>query len=94
MYQKIRSNRRRRWLYSVGIWASGTGSKDEEEMQKLFLENERNEKIGTVNFRHLRHIMSGKDIQDFTEERPFLFSLIGMKAHFKYKFQTSRPLET
>lgn len=36
--------------------------KKKKEMQKLFLENERNEKSGTVNLRRLRHIMSGKDI--------------------------------
>ena len=62
--------------------------KKKKDMQKMFLENERNEKqieqlISDTFISQRNDIMSGKDIQALTEEWPLLFSLVGMKAHFK-----------
>ena len=57
-------------------------------MQKMFMENERNEKqieqlISDTFMSQRNYIMSGKDIRALTEDWPLLFSLVGMKAHFK-----------
>lgn len=62
--------------------------KKKKDMQKMFMENERNEKqieqlISDTFISQRNDIMSGKDTRALTEEWPLLFSLVGMKAHFK-----------
>ncbi|XP_078028604.1 uncharacterized protein LOC144464683 [Epinephelus lanceolatus] len=86
---------KKQWKDSYGCiqWESGPVNveaqmKKKKDMQKIFLENERNEKqieqlISDTFISQRNDIISGKDTQALTEEWPLLFSLVGMKAHFK-----------
>ncbi|KAI2643063.1 Berbamunine synthase [Labeo rohita] len=78
------------WPYCVGACACQYGCTDEEkkEMQEMFMANDRNEKrikeLMSDTFVSQRNdITSGKDTQVLKEEWPYLFSLVGMKEHFK-----------
>ncbi|XP_056589715.1 uncharacterized protein LOC130409653 [Triplophysa dalaica] len=62
--------------------------KKKKEMQEMFKENDRNEKlvnalISDTFVSQRSDITSGKDMQVLKEEWPYLFSFVGMKKHFK-----------
>ncbi|XP_047445827.1 uncharacterized protein LOC125010923 [Mugil cephalus] len=79
--------------YGCIQWESGPVNveaqmKKKKDMQKMFLKNERNEKqieqlISDTFISQRNDIMSGKGTRALTEEWPLLFSLVGMKTHFK-----------
>ncbi|KAK0151057.1 hypothetical protein N1851_007803 [Merluccius polli] len=87
------NKKQRKDSYGCIQWESGPVNVEaqmmkKKNMQKMFLENERNEKqieqlISDTFISQRNDIMSGKDTQALTEEWPLLFSLVGMKAHFK-----------
>ncbi|KAL7407439.1 hypothetical protein ABVT39_008394 [Epinephelus coioides] len=87
------NKKQRKDSYGCIQWESGPVNveaqmKKKKDMQKIFLENERNEKqieqlISDTFISQRNDIMSGKDTRALTEEWPLLFSLVGMKAHFK-----------
>ncbi|KAM6935749.1 uncharacterized protein PEZ65_006077 [Lycodopsis pacificus] len=88
-----KGRKRRRDSYGCIEWESGPVNveaqlKKKRGMQKMFLENERNakriEQLMSDTFVSQRNdIRSGKDTRALKEEWPYLFSLVGMKAHFK-----------
>lgn len=85
--------KQRKDSYGCIQWESGPVNVEEQmkkkkDMQKLFLENNRNEKqiqqlVSDTFSMQRRDIMSGKETRALVEEWPLLFSLVGMKAHFK-----------
>ncbi|XP_051261868.1 uncharacterized protein LOC127366708 isoform X2 [Dicentrarchus labrax] len=87
------NKKQRKASYGCIRWESrpvnvDTQMKKKKDMQKMFLENERNaqkiQKFISDTFTSQRYdIGSGKDTQALQEEWPYLFSLVGMKAHFK-----------
>ncbi|KAG8000940.1 hypothetical protein GBF38_018242, partial [Nibea albiflora] len=87
------NKKQRKDSYGCIQWESGPVNveaqmKKKKDMQKMFLENERNEKqieqlISDTFVSQRNNIMSGMDTRAFAEEWPLLFSLVGMKAHFK-----------
>ncbi|XP_035528628.1 uncharacterized protein LOC118336147 [Morone saxatilis] len=87
------NKKQRKDSYGCIQWESGPVNveaqmKKKKDMQKMFLENERNaqkiEQFISDTFTSQRYdIGSGKDTQALKEEWPYLFSLVGMKAHFK-----------
>lgn len=89
----VSENKRRRDSYGCIPWESGPVNleaqhKKKKDMQKMFQENDMDDKkikqlIFDTFICQRNEIMSGKDIQDLTEEWPLLFVLPGMKAHFK-----------
>ncbi|KAF4099017.1 uncharacterized protein LOC131529002 [Onychostoma macrolepis] len=62
--------------------------KKKKEIQEMFMTNDRNEKriqelISDTFISQRSDIRSGKDTHFLKEEWPYLFSLVGMKEHFK-----------
>ncbi|XP_027141804.1 uncharacterized protein LOC104934043 isoform X2 [Larimichthys crocea] len=88
-----KSKKHRRDSYGCVQWESGPVNVDaqmkkKKDMQKMFLKNERNankiDKLISDTFISQRNdIVSGRETRLLKKEWPYLFSVVGMKAHFR-----------